>query len=70
MTQPQTQSRTISFFPNDVLFQYFTKAHLDTHNNLTEEEWEEFLYEYQDGFAEEATEMAKEMMANFMEEKN
>ena len=64
----QTQPRTISFLPDDVLFQYFTKKHLDASNKLTEDQWEEFLYENQPGFAYEVTEIAKEMMENFIEE--
>ena len=64
----QTQPRTISFLPDDVLFQYFTKKHLDASNKLTEDQWEDFLYEYQSTFAREATVMANEMMEDFIEE--
>ena len=64
----QTQPRTISFLPDDVLFQYFTKKHLDVCNKLTEEQWEEFLSENQPRFAYEVTAIANEMMENCIEE--
>ena len=63
----QTQSRTISFLDDEVLFQYFTKHHLDVSNKLTKDQWEEFLYENQPRFAYEVKAIAKELMENFIE---
>ena len=36
----QTEPRTISFIPDDVLSQYFTKEYLDVEEELTEDQWE------------------------------
>lgn len=64
----QAQPRTISFHPDDVLFQYFTKNHLDMSNKLTDEQWDEFLYQNQSRFAHEVIGIACELMKNFIDE--
>ena len=63
----QTEPRTISFIP-DVLFQYFTKKHLDASNKLTEDQWEEFLYEYQSPFASEVNYLAQGMFREYLQQ--
>ena len=64
----QTQPRTISFLPDDVLFQYFTREDLVGSYKMTDDEWDYFLCAFQSRFAMEATEIAKEMMENFLKE--
>ena len=65
----QTEPRTISI-PIDALYQYFTKEHLDWEEQLTEDQWEDFLDQYQSAFAREATAISREMMDSFLEDLN
>ena len=64
----QTEPRTISFIPDDVLFQYFTKEYLDVEEELTEDQWEEFLGEYQSPFASEVTYLAQGMFREYLQQ--
>ena len=61
-------STPILFNSGDTLFQYFSKQHLDRNNQLSEEEWEDFLYYYQSDFAAEATETANIMFSAYLED--
>ena len=65
---PQTEPRTISFIPDDVLFQYFTKEYLDVEEELTEDQWEEFLCEYQSPLASEVNYLAKGMFREYLQQ--
>ena len=51
------------------LWQRITKEHLDPDDKLSNDEWEQFVERFQQGFAEEASECAKEMFQNFLSEK-
>jgi hypothetical protein len=64
----QTEPRTISFIPDDVLFQYFTKEYLDVEEELTEDQWEEFLCEYQSPFASEVNYLAQGMFREYLQQ--
>ena len=46
----QTEPRTISFIPDDVLFQYFTKEYLDVEEELVKTSGR-IPFEYQSPFA-------------------
>ena len=64
----QTEPRTISFIPDDVLFQYFTKEYLDVEEELTEDQWEEFLIEYRLLFASEVNYLAQGMFREYLQQ--
>ena len=51
--------------PENTLWQYLEKEHLDPDNKLTEEQWGVFLDEHTDEFGERTAEMGKDMMDNF-----
>ena len=51
------------------LYQYMKKEHLDTHNKITDDEWEDFIDEYQDYFAERSSELAYELFAEYLIDK-
>ena len=53
------------------LWQTMGKQNLDPENThqLTDEEWEEFFNDFQDGFAEEVSEIAKECFQNFLNDR-
>ena len=51
---------------SNTLYQYMKKEHLDTHNEITNDEWEDFIDEYQNYFAERSSELACELFAEFL----
>ena len=51
--------------PDETLYQYFTKEHLDPSNYLTSDQWQNFVDAYQSGFADAASACAAEMMSNY-----
>ena len=54
---------------SNTLYQYMKKEHLDTHNEITDDEWEDFIDEYQDYFAERCSELAYELFAEYLIDK-
>ena len=54
---------------SNTLYQYIKKEHLDTHNKITDDEWEDFIDEYQDYFAERFSELAYELFAEYLIDK-
>ena len=51
--------------PENTLWQYLEKEHLDPNNELTNDQWQAFLDEHSDEFGERTAEMGKDMMDNF-----
>lgn len=51
---------------SNTLYQYMKKEHLDLENQTTNEEWEDFINDYQDRFAEETSYIAQEMFREFI----
>ena len=51
------------------LYQYMKKEHLDLENKITNDEWEDFIDEYQDYFAERSSELAYELFAEYLIDK-
>jgi len=51
--------------PENTLWQYLEKEHLDSNNKLTDEQWQEFLDEFSDQFGEKTAEMGHNMLHNF-----
>ena len=54
---------------SNTLYQYIKKEHLDPHNKITDDEWEDFIDEYQDYFAERCSELAYELFAEYLIDK-
>ena len=54
---------------SNTLYQYMKKEHLDTHNKITNDEWEDFVDEYQDYFAERSSELSYELFAEYLIDK-
>jgi len=53
--------------PIDSLYQYMTKEHLDKEKKLTEEQWETFLDNMQDEFADRCSGIAFELFNDYDE---
>lgn len=51
---------------SNTLYQYMKKEHLDLENQTTNEEWEDFINDYQDRFSEETSYIAQEMFREFI----
>tara|TARA_R100001163_G_scaffold65086_1_gene61064 strand:+ start:496 stop:681 length:186 start_codon:yes stop_codon:yes gene_type:complete len=51
---------------NNGLYQYMKKKHLDLKNKLSDDEWENFIDEYQDCFADRCSELAHELFAEYL----
>ena len=56
----------ISFKTQETLFQFFVKRCLDPENLLTEDQWDDFVDEFQSVFAHEATDLAKELFQGYI----
>ena len=54
---------------SNTLYQYMKKEHLDVENKLSDDEWENFIDEYQDCFADRCSELAYELFAEFLIDK-
>ena len=54
---------------SNTLYQYMKKEHLDLENELSDDEWENFIDEYQDCFADRCSELAYELFAEFLIDK-
>ena len=54
---------------SNTLYQYMKKEHLDTHNEITDDEWEDFIDDYQDCFAEKCSELANDLFGEFLIDK-
>ena len=52
---------------SNTLYQYMKKEHLDF--ELSDDEWENFIDEYQDCFADRCSELAYELFAEFLIDK-
>ena len=51
---------------SNTLYQYMKKEHLDLENELSDDEWENFIDEYQDCFADRCSELAYELFAEYL----
>ena len=51
---------------SNTLYQYMKKEHLDLENQITNEEWEDFINDYQDCFAEKCSELANDLFEEFL----
>lgn len=51
---------------SNTLYQYMKKEHLDLENKLSNDEWENFIDEYQDDFADRCSELAYELFAEYL----
>ena len=51
---------------NNTLYQYMKKEHLDLESQITNEEWEDFINDYQDCFAEKCSELANDLFEEFL----
>lgn len=54
---------------SNTLYQYMKKEHLDLKNQLNDDEWEDFIDEYQNYFAERSSELAYELFAEYLIDK-
>ena len=54
---------------SNTLYQYMKKEHLDLENELSDDEWEDFLNHYQDCFAEKCSELANDLFGEFLIDK-
>ena len=52
--------------PSDTLWQYLAKEHLDIDNQLTEQEWIDFVDFYSDVFAEETAELGNKLFREYL----
>tara|TARA_R100000781_G_C4002447_1_gene100794 strand:+ start:43 stop:267 length:225 start_codon:yes stop_codon:yes gene_type:complete len=53
--------------PIDSLYQYMTKEHLDQDNELTQEQWETFVFNLEDVFADKCSEIAFDLFNDYDE---
>ena len=64
---------TIDNLLENTLYQYIDKEDIDPHNELTNENWEDFLNQYASTFASEASELANSLLdeykLNYLESK-
>jgi|TARA_Y100000310_G_scaffold293610_1_gene323298 hypothetical protein len=56
--------------PENTLWQYLEKEHLDPDNELTNDQWQAFVDEHEGEFGERASVMGQDMMENFKIENN
>lgn len=65
--------QTIDDLLNDTLYQYIDKEDIDPQNELSNEDWQGFLYQYASTFASEASELADSLLdeykLNYLESK-
>ena len=54
---------------SNTLYQYMKKEHLDLENKITDDEWEDFIDDYQDCFAEKCSELANDLFAEYLIDK-
>ena len=54
---------------SNTLYQYMKKEHLDPENELSDDEWEDFIDKYQDCFAEKCSELANDLFGEFLIDK-
>ena len=54
---------------SNTLYQYMKKEHLDLENELSDDEWGDFLDDYQDCFAEKCSEIANDLFGEFLIDK-
>ena len=55
--------------PENSLYQWLEKEHLDLENKLSDEEWEEFVDNYIDLFAYNVSQVGKELMSEYIFER-
>ena len=55
--------------PENSLYQWLEKEHLDLENKLSDEEWEEFVDNYIDLFADNVSQVGKELMSEYIFER-
>ncbi len=51
--------------PKDVLWQYLAKEHLDPKNEITDDQWIEFIDDSKYSFCDEVSEIAREYFAQW-----
>ena len=51
---------------SNTLYRYMKKEHLDVENKLSDDEWENFIDEYQDCFAEKCSELANDLFEEYL----
>ena len=54
---------------SNTLYQYMKKEHLDPENELSDDEWEDFIDKYQGCFAEKCSELANDLFGEFLIDK-
>jgi len=54
---------------SNTLYQYVKKEHLDLENKITDNEWEDFINDYQACFAEQCSELANDLFGEFLIDK-
>ena len=52
--------------PNNTLWQYLEKEHLDTDNKLTDKQWTKFVEDNQDYFSEKCSELGGDLCCEFI----
>jgi arsenate reductase-like glutaredoxin family protein len=57
--------QTIDDLLSNKLYQYIDKEDLDPHNELTNENWADFINKYENTYAELASELADNLMDNY-----
>jgi thiaminase len=65
--------QTLDDLLKDTLYQYIKKEHIDTENELTQQQWDEFINQYSSTFADQSSELAfnllDEYKLNYLESK-
>ena len=56
--------------PKNTLWQYLEKEHLDPENEITDEQWIEFVNDYEDSFADKVSQLGNEYLAYWKAEQN
>ena len=52
--------------PENSLYQWLEKKHLDPDNKLSDEKWEEFVEDTQDQFGDHTSDIGKEFLQNWI----
>lgn len=56
--------------PNNTLWQYLEKEHLDIDDEMTDEQWELFVNDYNDSFADTVSNIGHDLFKEALEKYN
>ena len=66
----ENELQKLTEIPKNTLWQYLEKEHLDPENEITDEQWIEFVNDYEDSFADKVSQLGNEYLAYWKAEQN